>query len=90
MSSKVVPLGDNVLIKPIKTGEKTESGIYLPETASQEKPQEGKVLAVGDSDKIKVKKGQTIIYSRYSGTEVTIDGEEHLIVKSGDILAVVE
>ncbi len=88
--TKVKPLGDNVLVEPVKAQEKTDSGIYLPETASQEKPQQGKVVAVGDSDKIKVEKGQTVIYSRYSGTEVTVDGEEYLIVKNGDILAVVE
>ena len=89
MATKVTPLGKNVLIKPIQAQEKTGTGIYLPETASQEKPQEGAVIAVGDSDKIKVKKGQNVIYSRYSGTEVEIDGEECLIVKSDDILAIV-
>ena len=90
MSASIRPLGENVLVKPEKAEKKTETGIYLPESASQEKPQQGKVLAVGESEKIMVKKGQRVIYTRYSGTEIKMDGEECLIVKSEDIIAVVE
>lgn len=86
----VKPLGENVLIKPEKADKKTDSGIFLPENASEEKPQQGKVIEVGESKEIKVKKNQKVIYNRYSGTEVKIDGEEYLIVKNEDVLAVVE
>ncbi len=67
---------------------KTDSGIFLPESASEEKSQTGKVIAVGDSDKIKVKKGQKVIFKEFSGTE--IEGGKYLMVKSEDILAVIE
>lgn len=87
---KVRPLGENVLIEPEKQEKKTGSGIYLPETASKEKPQQGKVIAVGESKKIEVKKGQKVIYNRYSGTEVEIESKEYLIVKAEDIVAVLE
>ncbi|MCA9364880.1 MAG: co-chaperone GroES [Candidatus Moranbacteria bacterium] len=86
----VIPLRDYVLIKPIVADKKTDSGIYLPETASQEKPQEGKVVAVGTSEKISVKKNQKVIFSRYSGTEIAVDGSEYLLVKNDDVLAIVE
>ena len=86
----VTPLGENVLIAPAQQDTQTDSGIYLPETASEEKPQEGKVIAVGTSDDISVKKGQNVIYNRYSGTEVKIDGAEYLIVKAEDILAIIK
>ena len=86
----VKPLGENVLVEPLKTDKKkTETGIYLPESASEEKPQEGKVIAIGDDKKIKVKKGQKVIYNRYGGTEVKINDQEYLIIKSEDILAVI-
>lgn len=89
----IQPLGDNVVITPEKKSEKTktESGIYLPESATNEneRPQMGKVVAVGDSEKITFKKGQKVIYSRYSGTEVVMDGTTYLIVKNDDVLAVV-
>ncbi len=90
MKTKVKPLGDNVLIKPEKNDKKTKTGIYLPETASEEQPQEGKVVAIGESKEIKVKKGQEVIFKKYAGTEVKIDDEDYLIVKNEDILAVVE
>ena len=67
---------------------KTDSGIFLPESASEEKSQTGKVIAVGDSDKIKVKKGQKVIFKEFSGTE--IEEGKYLMVKSEDILAVIE
>ncbi len=90
MKTKVMPLGQNVLVKPEKADKKTNTGIYLPDTSSEEKPQQGRVIAVGDSEKIKVKKNQKVIYARYSGTEIKIDNEDCLIVKNEDILAVVE
>jgi len=90
MSKTIVrPLGENVLIKPEKQESKTNTGIYLPESSSEEKPQQGKVIAIGSSKEIKVKKNQKVIYNRYSGTEVKVDGEECLIVKNEDVLAVV-
>lgn len=88
--TNVRPLGENVLIRPEKAEKKTDAGIFLPETASEERPQQGRVVAIGDSEKITVKKGQTVIYTRYGGTEVKIDGEEHLLVEIKDVLAVVE
>lgn len=84
------PLGENVLVNIPKKEKKTEGGIFIPETASEERPQEGKVIAIGDSEKIKVKKGQKIIFAKYSGSEIKLDKEEFLIVKQEDILAVVE
>ncbi len=87
--SKIQPLGENVLIEPAKTDTKTASGIVLPDT-SEEKPQEGKVIAVGEDKKIKVKPGQKVIYSKYSGNEIKIGREEYLLVKNEDILAVVK
>jgi chaperonin GroES len=86
----VRPLGENVLIEPAKKETKTGSGIYLPETASKEKPQQGKVVAVGDDEKITVKKGQKVIYNRYAGTEIEIEDKEYLVVKVEDIVAVIE
>jgi chaperonin GroES len=84
------PLGENVLVKLIKADQKTSSGIFLPEVANAERPQEGKVLAIGASEKIQVKKGQTIIFAKYSGTEIKVGNDECLILKAEDILAVAE
>ncbi len=88
--NNIQPLGENVLVKIVKESSKTNSGIVLPETANQEKPQEGKVIAIGTSEKIKVKKGQQIIFAKYSGTEIKVDQEELLILKGEDILAVIK
>lgn len=90
MKEKIKPLRDNILVKILKKDAKTKSGIILPETASEEKPQEGKVVAVGDSKEIKVKKNQTVIFARYSGTEIKMSDEEYLLVKNEDLLAIVE
>ncbi len=90
MATNVKPLGENVLVEPVKTKEKTEQGIYLPETSSKETPQEGKVIAVGDNENIKVKKGQIIIFRKYSGTEIKTGQKELMIIKNEDILAVIE
>jgi len=91
----IKPLADRVLVKPLVSNEKTAGGIYLPDTA-KEKPQEGTIIAVGpgkisdDGKKIamEVKVGDRILYGKYSGTEVTIDGEEHLIMRESDIFAI--
>lgn len=85
----IKPLGENVLVKPAKAEKKTESGIVLPETVGTERPQKGRVIAIGDSEKIKVKKGQDVIFAKYSGAEMKIDDVEYLIIKSEDILAIV-
>ncbi|UCC96226.1 MAG: co-chaperone GroES [Candidatus Omnitrophota bacterium] len=94
---KIKPLGDRVLVKPSEGKEQTKGGIVLPDTA-KEKPQEGKVTAVGagkrtDDGKtvpLSIKVGDKVLYGKYSGTEITVDGEEYLIVREEDILAVVE
>lgn len=93
---KLVPLGDRVVLKQCEAEETTKSGIILTSSA-QEKPQEAEVVEVGpgvieDGTRIpmEVKKGQKVIYSKYSGTDVKIDGDEFIIVKQSDILAVVE
>ncbi len=93
---KLVPLGDRVVLKQLEAEEKTKSGIILT-SAAQEKPQEAEVVAVGpggivDGKEVtmQVKEGQKVIYSKYAGTEVKLDGTEYIIVKQSDILAVVE
>ncbi|HLC95443.1 MAG TPA: co-chaperone GroES [Patescibacteria group bacterium] len=85
----VKPLGENILIHPEKPEQKTSAGIYLPDTASQERSQLGKVIAVGESDKIKVKAGQEVIFRRYGGEEIKMDGEEYLIASYKDVLAII-
>lgn len=85
----IQPLGENVLVEPIKADAKTASGIVLPDT-SEEKPQEGMVIAIGDDKKIKVKNGQKVIYSKYSGNEIKVGDKEYLLVKNEDILAIVK
>ncbi len=94
---KIKPLGDRVVVEPLKAEEKTKGGIVLPDTA-KEKPQEGKVIAVGekitDEGKkmpLQVKVGDRVLYSKYAGTEITTkDGKELLILREDDILAIIE
>ena len=87
---KVQPLADRVLVKTEKTESKTAGGIIIPDTA-QEKTQIAVVVAVGDDkEKIKVKPGERVMYDKYAGTQVKIDGEEHLILKAADVIAVIE
>ncbi len=87
---KVIPLADRVLVKTEKTEAKTASGIIIPDTA-QEKTQVAVVIAVGDDkEKIKVKDGDRIMYDKYSGTSIKIDGEDHLILKADDIIAIIK
>ncbi len=88
--TSVQPLGENILIHPEKPEQKTAAGIYLPDTANQERSQLGRVIAIGESDTIKVKKGQTVIFRRYGSEEVKIDGEEYLIADRKDILAIIK
>ncbi|PKL23270.1 MAG: co-chaperone GroES [Spirochaetae bacterium HGW-Spirochaetae-3] len=87
---KVNPLGDRVLIKVQEGDTKTAGGIIIPQTA-QEKTQTGVVIAIGtDTDVIKVKKNDKVMYDKYAGTQIKIDGADHLIVKFSDVLAVIE
>ncbi len=94
---KIKPLHDRVLLKQSEGEEKTKGGIIIPDTA-KEKPIEGKVIACGSGKKLEdgsvrklqVKEGDTVLYSKYSGTEVKIDGEEHLIIREDDILAIIK
>ncbi|GIK32479.1 MAG: co-chaperone GroES [Armatimonadetes bacterium] len=93
--SKLKPLGDKVVVQVLDKEEKTVGGIYLPDTA-QKKPQEGKVIAVGqgrvldngERNKLTVKSGDRVIFSKYGGNEVTIDGEEYTILDEDQIYAV--
>ena len=86
---KLKPLGARALVKMSEREEQTASGIVLPDTA-REKPQTAEVVAVGASDEVKVSAGDVVVLGKYSGTEVKIEGEDHLIVDSDDILGVVE
>lgn len=88
---KIKPLADRVVIEPEKADEKTISGIIIPDTA-QEKPQKGKIVAVGvgtADEKMEVKKGDSVLYGKYSGTEISIDGTDYLIMRQSDILAII-
>jgi chaperonin GroES len=95
-ATKVTPLADGVLVRPTVRDEKTRGGIILPDTA-KEKPQEGVVVAAGPGRKgrdgkvlpMEVKPDQTVLYAKYSGTEITIEGVEHLLLRESDILAVI-
>jgi chaperonin GroES len=87
---KVKPLADRVIVKLEKSETKSAGGIIIPDTA-QEKTQQGVVVNVGDDkDVIKVSSGQKVLYDKYAGTQIKIDGEEHLILKMQDILAIIE
>ncbi len=86
---KIKPLGDRMLVKPLGAADKTAGGIYIPATA-QEKTQEATVVAIGDGKDIQVKPQDKVIHDKYAGTNVKIDGEEHIIIKSEDVLAIIE
>ena len=94
---KIRPLQDRIIVKRVDEEETTKGGIIIPDTA-KEKPQEGKVIAVGKGkvsddgtlQKLDVKKGDKVLFSKYSGTEINIGGEEHLIIREDDVLGVVE
>ncbi len=88
---KIKPLADRVLIKPMEAEQKTASGIIIPDTA-KEKPQKGTIVAVGpgtSEEKMEVKPGDVVLYGKYAGTEITIDGIDYLIMKQSDILAAI-
>jgi chaperonin GroES len=92
---KVKPLADRVVVSPLEEAEQMRGGLYIPDTA-KEKPQSGEIIAVGEgklSDEgvriaPDVEVGQTVLYGKYSGTEVTVEGEEYLILRESDILAI--
>ena len=89
---KLLPLGERVVLKPLAAEETTKSGIVLP-GADKEKPQQAEVVAVGpgtEDVKMEVKVGDKVIYSKYAGTDVKLDGDEYVIVRQNDILAIVE
>lgn len=94
---KIKPLHDRVIVKRIEEEEKTKGGIIIPDSA-KEKPAEGKIIAVGDGkvledgsrQPLEVKEGDRVLFGKYAGTEVKINGEEHLIMREDDIIAIVE
>ncbi|MHC4493155.1 MAG: co-chaperone GroES [Planctomycetota bacterium] len=94
---KIRPLQDRILVKRIEEEETTKGGIIIPDTA-KEKPQEGKIIAVGNGkiledgkvQPLDVKKGDRVLFSKYAGTEINLDGEEHLIIREDDVLGVVQ
>lgn len=94
-SVKVAPLADRVVIRPMEEAEQMRGGLYIPDTA-KEKPQQGEIIAVGPGKfeegkrvPMEVKVGDKVLYGKYSGTEVTVDGEQVLILRESDVLAVV-
>ena len=95
---KLQPLEDRIVVKPGESEETTASGLVIPDTA-QEKPQQGEVMAVGPGKRseqtgdvipVDVSKGDTVVYSKYGGTEITIDGDDLLILSARDVLAIVK
>ncbi|OGZ84509.1 MAG: co-chaperone GroES [Candidatus Staskawiczbacteria bacterium RIFOXYD1_FULL_39_28] len=94
----IKPLSDHILIEPVKEEEKTKGGIFLPDTASKEKSEEGKVIAVGPGKKtddgkilmMSVKPGDRVLFAKYGPNEIKIDNKEYLIATEGDILAIIE
>ncbi len=96
MAAKVKPLHDRIIVKRLEEEEKTAGGIIIPD-AAKEKPQEGMVVAVGSGKRedgkvlaLDVKTGDKVLFGKYSGTEIELDGEEHLIMREDDILGIVE
>jgi len=97
MAAKIVPLGENILVKRLEAVGKTKGGIVLPDTA-KEKPKEGRVIALGDGKllddgkraKFTVKKGDRILFESYGGTEITVEGEEYLVMSEDKVLAVIQ
>jgi chaperonin GroES len=96
MAVRIKPLHDRIIVKRVEEEEKTKGGIIIPDTA-KEKPQQGKVVSVGNGRKddgkvipLDVKAGDTILFGKYSGTEIKLDGEDHLILREEDVLGIVE
>lgn len=91
MSVKVKPLHDRVIVKPAERAEKTAGGIIIPDTA-QEKPQQGEVVAVGNGkvdEPLTVKVGDTVLFGKYGGTEIEIEGDKYLLLRESDIFAII-
>lgn len=87
---KIKPLGTRVLVRPVEESSRTSGGIYIPDTA-KEKPQRGEVVAIGDEEEeIKVKVGQLVLFPKYVGTDIKLEGVDHIIMESDDILALIE
>jgi chaperonin GroES len=96
MAVRIKPLHDRIIVKRVEEEEKTKGGIIIPDTA-KEKPQQGKVVSVGNGRKddgkvipLDVKAGDTILFGKYSGTEIKLDGEDHLILREEDVLGIIE
>jgi len=96
---KIIPLGDRVLVKPVSVeGTRTESGIIIPDTVDKEKPEIGKVIAVGagrindngDTIPVRVKVGDTVLFSKYGPDEIKLNNEEYLVLSEGNILAIIK
>ncbi len=83
---KIQPLGTRVVIKPLEQEAKTASGLFIPETA-KEKPQTGLVVAVGDSEDVKLKVNDKVLFAKYTGTEFKLDGQDYLLMECNDVLA---
>jgi chaperonin GroES len=91
MSVNVKPLADRVLVEPLAAEQKTAGGIIIPDTA-KEKPQKGTVVAVGEGKKDEpmiVKVGDSVLYGKYAGTEISVDGKDYLIMRESDIFAII-
>jgi chaperonin GroES len=96
MAVRIKPLHDRIIVKRVEEEEKTKGGIIIPDTA-KEKPQQGKVVSVGNGRKedgkvipLDVKAGDKILFGKYSGTEIKLDGEDHLILREEDVLGIIE
>ena len=97
MATKIRPIGDKLLVKRLEAEEKTKGGIVLPDSA-KEKPKQGKIVALGDGKltdegqraEFQVKKGDTVLFTAYAGTDVTVDNEEYIVMSEDDILAVID
>jgi len=95
---KIKPIADHLLIEPLEEEEKTKAGIFLPESADKERPEQGKVVAVGPGKKnekggivpLEIKVGQKVLFTKYGPTEIKVDGKKYLIAKEEDILAIIE
>ncbi len=99
MTKKIIPLGDRVLVKPLRDSKtKTKSGIYLPEANEKERPEQGEVIAVGEGKMndsgiripLEVKKGDTVFFSKYGPEEIKVDDNEYLLIKEDQILAIIK
>lgn len=98
--TKIIPLGDRILVRPLSSEntKKTKSGIIIPETVSKERPEQGKVIAVGEGRltddgkvvKLRVKEGDVILFSKYGPDEVKVDGDEYMILKEEQVLAIIK